>query len=659
MFFKDARQRLILFGGKGGSGKTTSACATALYLAQSNKERRILIVSTDPAHSVGDSFNCAVGNTITAIEGLDNLWALEIDAEEVNDEFNRENVHVLKKIADRGTYFDKHDISDFFSLTMPGIDEVMAVIRISNLLKEKEYDLLILDTAPTGHTVRLLALPKEMERWIKLLDMMQSKHRFLMRAFTGRYKKDDADTFLNRMFADIRRVNLLLKSTQECQFVPVLIPEPMYIDETERLLQRLREFLVPVSSIIVNRVTNSSEKCPFCKSRKDDQSEKLALIDKKFDKYDLYKLPLFPHEVRGIEGLTEYGQILFGKDYKYEKRARRRFFISRSPVKPCSQMQDMLDGGLKFIVFGGKGGVGKTSISSATSISVARRDPEKKVLIFSTDPAHSLADSFGMGIGDKVTPIEGISNLFAYEIDAARMMEERRKKSRNTVTTAFNEMLGGGTELVFDKDIMTELASINFPGFDEIMALGEITDFIKQNTFDIYILDSAASGHLLRFLETPRLMRDWLKFIFRIIIKYKRVAKLTELAKEMVDLSKRVRKIQEILTDSKETEFVAITIAEEMAIAEMHRLLESLDKLNIPCRHIVMNMVIPPTKCVFCNEKRKDQQQYVKKLKGETGSRFTLNEISLFPHKIAGIKDLRELSKAIYGDGEIGAGAKL
>ncbi len=122
---------------------------------------------------------------------------------------------------------------------------------------------------------------------------------------------------------------------------------------------------------------------------------------------------------------------------------------------------------------------------------IARKRPEKRVLAFSTDPAHSLGDSFGMLIEDRVTPIPGFPNLFAYEIDASKMMEEKRQENRRHVIEAFRSMLGGGMDIVFDRDIMTELAAINMPGFDEIMALTRITDFMKEKRFDLYIVDSA------------------------------------------------------------------------------------------------------------------------------------------------------------------------
>lgn len=647
-FLENETLRLVLVGGKGGSGKTTSACATAIHLAELDSKKRILIVSTDPAHSVGDSFECEIGNSITPVEGVDNLWALEIDAEEVNRDFSEKYNAVMKLIADRGTYFDKEDIENFFSLTLPGLDEVMAIIRIANILKEEKYDLIILDTAPTGHTIRLLSLPKEMEKWIRLMDIMQSKHRFMTKRFTGRYRSDDADQFIKMMRADVGRVKMLLSDDRTTEFVPVTIPEPMSIDETNRLLARLRQLNITSNSIIVNRIAQEQNGCGFCASRAMHQKDKLDEIEKSFSKYKLYKVPLFPYEIRGIKRLKEYGDVLFGRDYGYNA-APKRFRIAGKFSKTRSRLSELLKRDSKLIILGGKGGVGKTSIASATALRMAKVHSKKRILVFSTDPAHALSDCFGLDIGDRVTPIEGIGNLFGFEINAVKRLHDWQDSNKENIEAVFQKFLGSGMDIKFDREIMTELVSISPPGLDEIMALGEITDFLREEKFDLYVLDSAATGHLIRFLELPHLLREWQKAIFRLLLKYKGAIKLTKTAEEMVQSSRKVRMIQELLTDSKTTQFVAVTIPEEMALVETDRLLRSLKDLNILCRDVVINMIVPPTKCAFCDLRMKEQQKYVREVKANRFSDYCMSEVPQLPHKIKGMDDLAELSTALFG----------
>ena len=641
-------KNFIMFGGKGGSGKTTSACAVALRLAQLHKEKNVLVVSTDPAHSVGDSFQTEIGNSIVHIKGLDNLWAFEMDATDVYKKWNEKYGDTIKKIADRGTYFDKQDIENFFSLTLPGLDEMMTIIKLIDIQKEDKYDLVILDTAPTGHTLRLLSLPKDLERMVNLMNMMMLKHRYIFRTFMGKYKRDECDDFLMMMGRDLKKVKMLFKNERTTEFVPVSIPEPMYFDETDRLLKQLKKLQVPVRNLIVNRTASEDSKCSFCSSRKESQKGVLKQFDEEFASYNLYRIPLFPYEVSGLDKLEKYAQVLFGEALHYQIPQRVSFSPEPEPV-PLSQMKELLERNLKFMIFGGKGGVGKTILAAATALRLARMQPDKKILVFSTDPAHSLADAFESPIGDEVRLIRGTENLYGYEVNAVKKIEKWKENHKQRIKETFDAFLGGGVDLKFDREVMEEMLSVAPPGLDEIMAFGEITDFVEGNKFDTYILDSAATGHLIRFLEMPHLMREWLNTLFKILLKYRSVVRLSEIAEDMIGESKRLRRVQKMLTDSQNTEFIAISILEGMSQLEAERLLMSLDRLNIPCHNLVVNMMVPPTDCGFCSLKRRGQQQYLVKFKKEEKySKYQITELSLLPQKVKGVEDLTKIATILY-----------
>ncbi len=264
--------KLIIFGGKGGTGKTTCSCAAALYLSRKYPDKKILVVSTDPAPSIGDSYDIEIGNKITKIKN--NLWAYEMDAEELMEDFREKNQEAVKILIDRGTYLDRDDIEEFLQKPLPGMDELMAIIKIAEFLKEGKYDLIILDTAPTGHTKVLLSLPKLMKRWLKVGDLMMAKHRFMMRTIGGRYIKDEVDKFLEDTGRDIERVEELLENQEATEFIPVTIPEPMSILETEGLVRDLEEMGISVKSIICNRLIVSGE-CSFCNSRAKEKEKYL------------------------------------------------------------------------------------------------------------------------------------------------------------------------------------------------------------------------------------------------------------------------------------------------------------------------------------------------------------------------------------------------
>jgi len=512
---------------------------------------------------VGDSFGCSIGNAVTPIKDLKNLWAQELDAEQEAAEFKRKYDSVMKKIADRGTYFDRQDIENFFSLSMPGLDEVMAVIRMANLLKEGKYDLIILDTAPTGHTIRLLGLPGQMKKWGEVMDLMQAKHRFLARHFAGKYRKDDADEFLETMKGDIDRVRKLLRNSDSTEFIPVTIPQTLAVEETGRLLRTLKKYGISVKSIIVNRVKSSENGCPFCSGEAEEQKRELDIIRQKFADFELHRVPAFPYQISRFERLGEYARVLLEEEPhrlpagKKHLGFKARFF---SNIKSSQRPSNLINKDIILYIFGGKGGVGKTTITSATALTVAAKYRSKKVLVFSTDPAHSLSDSLGLSIGDNLAQIGRHKNLFGLEIDASKLLEDFKKDSRDGISEAFDKFIGQGVDVKFDREVLEELTSLTPPGLDEIMALAKVVEFMDEGKFDIYILDSAATGHLLRFLEMPQVAREWLNAIFTLLIKYKGVVRLAKLAEEMIEFSKRVRKIQEILTESAGCKFVIISI---------------------------------------------------------------------------------------------------
>ncbi|MDA2936617.1 ArsA family ATPase, partial [Patescibacteria group bacterium AH-259-L05] len=602
-FLANPDLQLILFGGKGGNGKTTSAAATALYLAKLWQTKKILVVSTDPAPSLSDAYGVKIGDRFTRIQGINNLWAREFNAEKLLKVWREKYDEIMKKLAERGTIFDREDIDRFFSLSLPGMDEVMAIREIARILKEEKYDLVIIDTAPTGHTLRLLTLPDLMADWIRVFDLMQEKHRYLERHYTGRYRKDECDEFLKSQSNDMKRVKALLTNGTSTEFVPVTIPEPLCVEETERFIETLNEQKIPVRRIVINRAIREGN-CPFCLARRKDREKNLKEIEKKFAKeYQLVKVPTFPYEIQGIKDLKEFAKILFGKPYQFKPVQAVKIKAKISPVAP-GKLPDFLKKGRELILFGGKGGVGKTSLSVAASLWIARRNPKKKILCFSTDPAHSLSDSFGQSIGDEVTQISipapkgrGLAssgkNLYGLEIDAPKLLEEWKEEYRSAIEDIYKGFVGGSISVAYDKEVLDEMFELSPPGLDELMALKEIIHFMEEQEFDFYVLDSAATGHLIRFLELPGILREWLKAILQLLLKYRGVMRLSRLGEKIVELSRDVRQIRSILINPEKSEFICVTVPEAMVVAQTERLLANIKKLEITCNHLIVNMIIP------------------------------------------------------------------
>jgi len=298
--------KLILFGGKGGVGKTTCAASTGLYLAEYAKT---LIVSTDPAHSVSDSLGQKIGDEIIKVKDVRDLSALEISAEKALSKFKIEYEDQIKKILDTSTYLDQEDIDSIFALPIPGMDEVMGLKTIVDLIEQAQFDKYIVDTAPTGHALRLLTLPGLLDDWIKVMAKMRWKYRYMVETFAGKYNPDEGDDFLVEMKKTVKRIEGLLQDSQRCEFIAVTIPEDMAILETERLVNSLSKYGIKVGQLVINNVIESKD-CKFCRERRKEQEKYINQIRKKFSNLKMTTIPLQPREVKGIETLENFSRLL-------------------------------------------------------------------------------------------------------------------------------------------------------------------------------------------------------------------------------------------------------------------------------------------------------------------------------------------------------------
>lgn len=304
----DPALKIVLFGGKGGVGKTTSASATALYLAQ--QQYKTLLISTDPAHSLSDSFERSIGSDITEVQEVKRLSVLEIDADKAFAKFRLEHEPEIRKLFDTSTGLDEEDIESFMSMPVPGVDEVMGFKTIVDIIDEAKFEKYVVDTAPTGHALRLITSPRLLDDWVKVMARLRWKYRYMVTRFAGKYQLDEADDFLFAMKKTVKKVQKLLQDKTQSEFIAVTIPEAMAIEETKRFLVQLKRLDVAVKQLIVNNVMES-EGCDFCRQRKHGQSGYLAVLRKEFSNHELTMIPLQPTEVKGVEGLQGIMHHLF------------------------------------------------------------------------------------------------------------------------------------------------------------------------------------------------------------------------------------------------------------------------------------------------------------------------------------------------------------
>ncbi len=315
--------QFIMFGGKGGVGKTTMAAAASLQFAKEFSKRqskialqvrrgenKILIFTTDPAPSLADSFGQEIGSEPTAIKGAKNLFAMEIDAKKVLKEFKEKYGEDILDILQQGTYLADEEAKEMFTLDIPGLDEVMGLKKITDFMESQEYDLYIVDTAPTGHTLRLLTLPELLDGWIKFLASLRWKYHTMVRQFARIERIEKADKFLLEMKKTVKKVKELLQDTEKTEFVVVTIAESMAVQETEDLLRTLEQFHIPSKHIIINNIF-PSENSSFARTKRKNQEKYISEIKKKFSDHIITEVILQPNEIQGMDSLKNLGERLF------------------------------------------------------------------------------------------------------------------------------------------------------------------------------------------------------------------------------------------------------------------------------------------------------------------------------------------------------------
>lgn len=320
--------KMVMFGGKGGVGKTSCAASSAIWAAEHG--RNTLIISTDPAHSLGDSLGIELSpGEPTPIEGIDNLTALEINPKANMAEFQGlTNINPMEEMGMSGLMENMPlfgDMEELASMTPPGIDEALAFGKILEFVEtDHDYDLVIFDTAPTGHTLRFLSLPETLSGWIGKLIKMRVKigNMFgaVKRLFTREEKKkDNSLEVLERLNESILNAREDLTNPTKNSFIIVMIPEEMAITETGRLLNELIKNNISVSNIVVNQLyQDTTELCEFCKARREMQEKNLAKINTIFSENlhkNLIEVPLFKEEIREYDKLKEMGEYLIEKSY--------------------------------------------------------------------------------------------------------------------------------------------------------------------------------------------------------------------------------------------------------------------------------------------------------------------------------------------------------
>lgn len=310
------RRPLLFFGGKGGVGKTTLAAAVAIRSAGSGQ--RTLLVSTDPAHSVGDALGLRLGNAASSV--LPGLWALEIDPAEEADRYIAGVKARLAEVTPPRLAAEVERQIDIARVS-PGAEEAALFDRFTRLMDEAGagYDRVVFDTAPLGHTLRLLALPEQLQLWIrgligrrKQVNVLGRMWRNVAGAAAGDTRTDDPVlTALEERRERFERARAALTDAARAAFVFVVTPERLAIFETERAARTLERYGIPVGAVLVNRVLPAGATGPFAERRRAEESPHLDEIRRRFAALALLGVPDLARDVQGVDDLRRLGSELF------------------------------------------------------------------------------------------------------------------------------------------------------------------------------------------------------------------------------------------------------------------------------------------------------------------------------------------------------------
>jgi arsenite-transporting ATPase len=282
-------------------GKTTCSCCIATQLAK--VRRSVLIISTDPAHNLSDALCQKLSKSPTPVNGYDNLFAMEIDPTQEAEE---------KEI------FHSSTDNEFFkelAYSIPGIDEAMSFAEVMKLVQSMRFDTIVFDTAPTGHTLRLLSFPTVLDKGLgkimKLKNQFSGLFSQLQNMMSG--TQTNADEMQDKMEHTkkiIADVNEQFRNPELTTFICVCIPEFLSLYETERLVQELTKYKIDVDNIIINQVLfpDKGSGCGFCNARVNMQQKYINQINDLYEDFHIIKLPMLKHEIRGKDQLETFSR---------------------------------------------------------------------------------------------------------------------------------------------------------------------------------------------------------------------------------------------------------------------------------------------------------------------------------------------------------------
>lgn len=603
----------LFFSGKGGVGKTTMASATAV--GEAERGRKTLIVTTDPASNLADVFEQPIGHQVSLIDGVPNLSAMEINPDKATEEYRDRILGPLRAVMPDDVVKALEE-----QFRSPCTTEMASFDRFVDFMDRDDFDLVIFDTAPTGHTIRLLALPVDWSAYI------EASAKGSGQTCLGPVQA------IQESKAKYDRAIALLTDPLQTRFIFVLQPDQTAIFETERSSGELQRIGVRSQELIVNGIL-SAEVCdrPFFRKRYEMQQQHVAEIRQRF-RLPIREVRLRDSEVKGVASLRQVARTLQGGEAPLtvapapQVRIPKAEFNRYRPPTEFTQLLTPKDGATKAIFFAGKGGVGKTSVSCITAVYLARLG--LKTLLLTTDPASHIGQVLEVPVGDHPEPVAAIPDLWATRIDPKQASEEYKARILAEARSRYSEEM-----------LLAMREELESPCTEEIAAFDKFTEYAESNGYDVIIFDTAPTGHTLRLLELPF---DYSQQVELMVTTTREGGALR------TDTRARFDHIISRLTDPERSVFVFVVYPEYTPIVEARRAMLDLKEAGIPTQFVVANQVIPADQATneFFRKRRSMQLRYLGDIESKFGAPVLV--LPLLEKEIIGLAAVSQAARLLF-----------
>jgi arsenite-transporting ATPase len=628
--------------GKGGVGKTTVSAAFAVRCAAHNRNQPVLLLSTDPAHSLADVLDQSLSdNPVKVRLPRGKLTAWQVNAEKRFHSFLNRHKDNLLAILESGSIFSREDIEPLMDTAVPGMAEMAALLALDDALSSEQYQQIVVDTAPFGHTLRLFEFPEHFQRFLNFLDLAASRDQVLAQHFGGNARPvtfpiiEQWSQMVGSVRDALRRAEMFLVTTSG----------KFSLNESLRCRDVLLQQSPPLkfSNVVLNRAVDSSAKCAVCHKKVTATRAARVLMKREFPRTDLYIGDDFGAPVVGISALNAFAAHVFdGKPMKWKPRT------PRAPETRLSATEwPVLKTPLTMVV--GKGGVGKTTISAALSFNT-RAKSKFPVEICSVDPAPSLDDVFQTNIGDEARSVLGDEKFLASEMDSVRLFRQWVADVKDTIDQATSGKVSGiHVDLSFERQLFSELLEIVPPGVDEVLAVVRILDLLGSSNKRV-VIDMAPTGHALDLLRTPQRILAWTRLLLKTLAAHRTLDFARDAGVKVAELGQRVRELLDLLKDPKRSCIYTVMLPEPLPDRETERLMHDLGELGLSSDSVFINRVLfaaDTGKCQRCRRSRQWQMTTMAKLSRRYRNK-TIYVVRNFPSEIAGKRALQSFTGELW-----------